>query len=156
MTSEELTTEATELAKGLGLEVTTEGLNHAQLTALVSDLKAKTRDAALDTGADAAEDAQRAAQDAEDKRIEKEAEAAEAEEKRLEGKATEAEKKRIAAQKVKDKIPHVVAPGKSITTRRGILGEGEPIEARDLDDLKKEGGGDRIRDFVKTGHIVKR
>lgn len=41
----DLAKEAQDLAKELGIEITTEGLNHASLVSLVSDLKAKKKDA---------------------------------------------------------------------------------------------------------------
>ena len=50
----ELSTQAANLAEELNLEIDTEGLNNAQLAALVSDLKAKADDASLDTQADTA------------------------------------------------------------------------------------------------------
>jgi hypothetical protein len=50
--NKELTAEAAELAAVLGIEVTTDGLNNKALSALVSDLKAKKKDAELQTQAD--------------------------------------------------------------------------------------------------------
>lgn len=44
--------QAEKLAAELGVEITTDGLNNEQLGDLVSDLKAKARDAELDTQAD--------------------------------------------------------------------------------------------------------
>lgn len=45
--------QAEELAADLGIEITTDGLSNEKLADLVSDLKAKARDAELDTQADA-------------------------------------------------------------------------------------------------------
>lgn len=50
--NKELAAEAAELAAELGIEVTTDGLNNKALNALVSDLKAKKKDAELQTQAD--------------------------------------------------------------------------------------------------------
>lgn len=44
--------QAEELAAELGVEITTDGLNNEKLANLVSDLKAKVRDAELDTQVD--------------------------------------------------------------------------------------------------------
>lgn len=53
--NKELAAEAVELAKELGIEITTDGLNNKELSALVSDLKAKKKDAELQTQADGQE-----------------------------------------------------------------------------------------------------
>ncbi|UGC98010.1 FKBP-type peptidyl-prolyl cis-trans isomerase [Oceanospirillum phage vB_OsaM_PD0307] len=50
--NKELTAEAAELAEELGIEITTDGMNNKALSALVSDLKAKKKDAELQTQAD--------------------------------------------------------------------------------------------------------
>ena len=50
--NQELAAEAVELAEELGIEVTADGLNNKALSALVSDLKAKKKDAELQTQAD--------------------------------------------------------------------------------------------------------
>ena len=50
--NQELAAEAVELAEELGIQVTTDGLNNKALSALVSDLKAKKKDAELQTQAD--------------------------------------------------------------------------------------------------------
>lgn len=57
--NKELAAEAVELAKELGIEVTTDGLNNKALSALVSDLKAKKKDAELETQADKADGEER-------------------------------------------------------------------------------------------------
>lgn len=49
--------QAEQLAAELDVEITTDGLNNEQLGDLVSDLKAKARDAELDTQADDAPEA---------------------------------------------------------------------------------------------------
>lgn len=50
--NKELTAEAVEMAEELGIEITTDGLNNKALSALVSDLKAKKKDAELQTQSD--------------------------------------------------------------------------------------------------------
>ncbi|MCP4444732.1 MAG: hypothetical protein GY811_05205 [Myxococcales bacterium] len=54
------------------------------------------------------------------------------------------------------KIPkYRIAPGKAITTKRGILGaDGEEIIAIEPDDLAA--GAAAIKAFVKSGHIIKK
>lgn len=61
-------------------------------------------------------------------------------------------KEAAPAQEEKDvkKPPFSVAPGKAITSRRGILSDGDEIKAEDL-----AGGKAAITAFVKSGHIVK-
>ena len=54
------------------------------------------------------------------------------------------------AAKKKKKPPFTIAAGKSITTKRGILADGDEIKAADL-----AGGSKAINDFVETGHIDK-
>ena len=96
----ELITQAEALAEELGLEIETEGLNNEKLAALVSDLKAKKKDA---------ENA--AAEDA------------------VAAKAAADEAKAEAAAKKPD---FYVMPGKAITSKRGILSDGQEIKADDL------------------------
>ena len=45
---------------------------------------------------------------------------------------------------------HTIAPGKSITTKRGILGPGVRIDAKDLPE-----GDKALKAFVKSGHVLK-
>lgn len=45
---------------------------------------------------------------------------------------------------------HTIAPGKAITSKRGILGPGERINIDDLPD-----GAKALRAFVKSGHVLK-
>ena len=106
-----LTKETVAVALLLGLTVETDGLNNAQLAALLSDLKAKQKDAETVTQADTAEAA----------------EAAEAAEIKF----------------------HVMA-GKAITSKRGILADGDEIKAEDL-----AGGTEALEAFVKSGHVGK-
>ena len=74
--------------------------------------------------------------------------------------ASEAVEAKAAAKKLKEenaakkkaakKPPYTVANGKSITTKRGIIAEGDEIKAADL-----AGGTKAITDFVESGHIDK-
>lgn len=64
--------------------------------------------------------------------------------------ATQAKKEKAAEAKAAKKPPYTIAEGKSITTKRGILADGDEIKAKDL-----SGGKDAIDKFIKTGHIVK-
>ena len=54
------------------------------------------------------------------------------------------------AEKVIKKPPFSVAKGAAITTKRGILSNGDEIKAEDL-----SGGQKAIDAFVKTKHIIK-
>ena len=52
-----------------------------------------------------------------------------------------------------DKVPaldYVVNAGKAITSKRGILADGDEIEAKDL-----AGGDDALQAFVVSGHVKK-
>lgn len=115
----ELIAEAVKLAGELNLEVTTDGLDNKGLGALVSDLKAKKKDAELKTQADEAAAA-----------------------------AAEAEAKAKAdAEAAPKRAPGVyVADGKAVTSKIGILTGGKLVEAKHfsggqttLDHLVKRG-----------------
>ncbi len=129
----EATAEA--LAKELGLdELNPESLNNKQLTDLVADLKAKKRDLELDTDADIDPD------------VDEEA-ALEAGQKAYDESLA---KTKAKFDKNLKRMPFEVAKGKALTSKRGILAEGDEIKAEDL-----AGGQEAIDAFVKTGHIVK-
>jgi len=51
---------------------------------------------------------------------------------------------------VKVATRYAVAPGRSLTTRRGILGPGASV-----DPARLNGGEETLRAFLKSGHIVK-
>tara|TARA_R100000750_G_scaffold49703_2_gene34589 strand:+ start:1384 stop:1761 length:378 start_codon:yes stop_codon:yes gene_type:complete len=116
--NKELAAEAAELAVELGIQVTTDGLNNKALSALVSDLKAKKKDAELQTQADGDQS------DDSDGDADEEAEAEEDE-----------------------RAPGVyVADGKAVTSKIGVLAEGRAVEAKHfaggqetLDNLVKRG-----------------
>ena len=113
--NKELITQIVVLSGQLGLELETKDLKNDELVELVSDLRAKKKDADTQTAADDAE----------------------------------AKAKADAEAKAK-KPPFSVAKGKSITSKRGILADGDEIKAKDL-----AGGQDAIDAFVQSGHIDK-
>ena len=100
--NKELAAEAAELAVELGIQVTTDGLNNRALSALVSDLKAKKRDAELQTQADG------------DQSDDSDGDAGEE-----------------AAAEEDERAPGVyVADGKAVTSKIGVLAEGRAVEAK--------------------------
>lgn len=108
-------------------DIVTDGLNHADLTSLLSDLKNKKADAESITQADnkpdgSTDETQGLNPGTGDSGDEEEAE----------------------------KLPeYTMAEGKALTTRRGICAEGDEIKAEYL-----PGGLEAIKAFVKSGHIV--
>ena len=106
----ELRGQAEKIAVDLGIEISTKGLTNNELVALVSDLKAKQKDAENP----AAEEAQAAAV-AEDTRA-----------------------------------PYSVAKGKAITSKRGILSEGDEVKASYF-----VGGKETLNALVDHGYVVK-
>lgn len=116
-----LAEEAEKLAEGLGIEVTTDGKNNEQLSDLVSDLRAKTKDAEHDTEAD-------------------------------QGKPAPAPAPAKKAAPKPKKPPYYVAPGKAITSRKGIL------SGDTADEVKAEylsGGKGALDAFIESGHVLK-
>lgn len=108
--NKELQTQAEALAEELEIVgIDTGGLNNEQLAELVSDLKAKKKDADTVTQADTPPKVEPAP---------------------------------------KPKARYTLAEGKALCTLRGILGEGEPITAKDV-----KGGQSVIDKFVRTGYI---
>lgn len=138
--NKELTIRAEELAKKLGFEVETEGLSNDKLAALVSDLKAKKKDADTETGADAAEEkALKAGNEAAEKA----------------GKAAYEKSKAKETEAVK-KPPFYVMPGKALTSKRGILATMRDAEIKDYAEIKAgdlSGGKDALEAFVTSGYI---
>lgn len=113
-----------EISEELGKDAPeTEGKNNGELANILSALKAEKKEADKDLTPDAA--AKDAAQAKEDAAAAKEEEAAK-------------------------KPPFSVAPGKAITSKRGILSDGAEIKADDL-----AGGKESLDAFVKSGHVVK-
>lgn len=57
----------------------------------------------------------------------------------------------LSALKAADKKPaFYVKEGKAVTSKRGILSDGDEIKASDL-----AGGKDALEAFVKSGHVAK-
>ncbi len=48
------------------------------------------------------------------------------------------------------KAPYVIAPGKAVTSKRGVLGEGDACEADNF-----AGGEDTLKNLVKNGFVIK-
>lgn len=103
--NKDLINEANNLADELGLAVQTDGLKNDGLVDLVSDLRAKKRDAELETQADEPE------------------------------------------QEPEQSGP-VVAEGRSVITKRGIIGSGQSIRASDL-----SGGAESLQKLIKNGAV---
>ena len=61
-----------------------------------------------------------------------------------------AKEEKAAEEKAAKKPPYTIADGKAITTKRGILAEGDEIKVKDL-----PGGKESLDAFIKTGHVVK-
>lgn len=122
----ELIKEAEELAGKLETPVETADLNNDQLVALVKDLRAKVTDAETQTQAD-------------NDQATKNAQAKKAA--RTSGK-----------QPKPKKPPFYVAPGKSLTSKKGIL------SGDTSDEVKAEylsGGKKALDAFVESGHVLK-
>ena len=118
-------------AKGVDVPVT-EGKNNADLIAILKELKTPTPPAPAKDDDDPDAEAAAAAK----------AEAAAA-----------AKAEADALDKVEAPVkrpPFYIKDGKAITTKRGILADGDEITAKDL-----AGGKDAINKFIKTGHIGK-
>ena len=112
-----------EISEELGKEApATEGKNNGELANILRGLKAEKKEADEDLTPDAAAKA-----------------AAKAKEEADEAKAKEGKKP-----------PFSVASGKAITSKRGILSDGDEIKADDL-----AGGKEALDAFVKSGHVAK-
>ncbi len=90
----------------MDLYVELDGLKNAELTELLSDIKAKWRDASMHTAAD-----------------------------------------EVGPAEPSEHL--VIAEGKSLTTKRGILGPGEEIKPQDL-----AGGEETLMDLYSKGYVV--
>lgn len=125
---QELATTAHTLAGSLNMEVETEGLDHAQLTDLVKDLRAKKKDAETVTQADEQQP-----------KTPEEPEAPE------EPKTPEEPTTPVAADE------YVVADGCSVTSLRGIIDAGQDVDASMFVHGEKT-----MRTFIKKGHFVRK
>lgn len=169
--NKDLSTEAHELALKLGMtDLVTDGLNNKKLSDLVSDLKAKARDAELDTQADELPDKVRMPDDApaesdddapapdtpealalaQEKSDELDKQYAE--EKLAKEKADAEAKAKLAREKAAAEIPpYRVAPGKATTSLKGILGPDAEVKAEYFAD-----GQDSIDRLVEKGYVIKK
>lgn len=123
--NKELAEQALALGAKLSVEVKTDGLNNAALTELVAGLRAKLPPEGGDEAAKAKAEAALAA-----------------------AKASEAEAAKVAAPPAEP--TYHVAPGKGLTSLRGILGANVPVSARDF-----SGGQEKLDELVAKGHVVK-
>lgn len=113
-----------EISEELGKDAPeTEGKNNGELASILSALKAEKKEADKDLTPDAAAKAG------------------------AEAKEEAATAKEEAAAK---KPPFYVKEGKAVTSKRGILSDGDEIKADDL-----AGGKEALDAFVKSGHVVK-
>ena len=101
----------------------TEGKNNGELANILSALKAEKKEADKDLTPDAAAKAS------------------------AEAKAKAEEE---AKAKADEKPPFFVMPGKCLTSKRGLLADGDEIKADDL-----AGGKEALDAFVKSGHVGK-
>ena len=128
-----LTKQAQELADVLKIKIPAMPTDNKSLAKLVSDLKAKKKDADTETVADNAPPAEH--------------EGGEVGAALMESETTD--DKPEATDDVLESNCHVITGGKSITTKRGILGPNQVITSEDL-----TGGEEALAAFVKSGHIV--
>jgi len=143
--NENLTKSILEIDENFDLE----GKNNADMIAILKELRLKQSILALDENADLeGKDLDALTAMLEELKPEPGNPASEAAEAKAE--ATAKKKSDKAAAKKKKKPPFTIAAGKSITTKRGILADGDEIKAADL-----AGGSKSINDFVESGHIDK-
>lgn len=136
-------TELINRVKELSPEAQTDGLDIAGLkTVLESVDTEENRKAAVERKEAANNEATTADKEKADK-----AAAVEAEKKAAKKKV--ADKEKAVAKKAKN-FPYSVKVGKSVTSKKGVIGEGEEIKAEYL------GGGQNALDaLVKSGHVAK-
>lgn len=126
--NKELTKQAQSLAVELGITLENLPTKNASLAALVSDLKAKKKDADNVTAADGTDEGLTGCMDSD----------------------TGDGKDPVDAPPVIPEATNpVIAEGKAITTSRGILGPGDSVSSKDL-----SGGTEAFDHFVKAGYIL--
>ncbi|MBT56170.1 MAG: hypothetical protein CMF72_22565 [Mameliella sp.] len=144
--NKELAAEAAELAVELGIQVTTDGLNNKALSALVSDLKAKKKDAELQTQADGDQSDDSDGDADGDQSDDSDGDADGDQSDDSDGDADEE-----AEAEEDERAPGVyVADGKAVTSKIGVLAEGRAVEAKHF-----AGGQETLDNLVKRGHCVK-
>jgi hypothetical protein len=155
-TNRELAEEAKSLAKTLSMEVDTTGLGNAKLTELVESLRAKTGEATkaesggTQEGATSAGDgstAPAATAPAASKPA-----TPEATRPPIDGASDGSQGGPPPAAKARPKArwPFTIAPGKSVTSKRGIRGPGDEVRATDF-----RGGEERLAQLVAAGVVIK-
>lgn len=118
--NQELLDQIAELSEKLDKKVETEGLNNNELNKLAKELRAELKE--FDNGADEAA----------------------------------AKKAEVQAQKEEDakNAPELsglrVAPGRSVTSKKGIMDENQPVSANIF-----EGGEETVKKLLKAGILVK-
>jgi hypothetical protein len=143
MTNKELTEQAASLAVELGIEVETKGLNNAALADLVADLQKRLGRSPVAAASEASV-ADRQAPPTPEKPARPPVDGARS--------ASEAggppEPPKAPAPKVRH--PYQVAPGKALTTMRGVLGPGDEMRPTDC-----SGGVEQLDHLVAKGYLLK-
>ena len=127
--------QANELAKELGIPIVTKGMSNIKLGELVSDLLAKKTDANTITQADAPAPPPPPA---------------EADDADAQAKVDADAQAKVDADAQVEIFPYCIAPGKAITSRKGVLSDGDEIKAEYV-----AGGEDTLADLVKKGFVIK-
>jgi hypothetical protein len=169
-TNRELRERADELAAELGIDISTDRMNHAALTELVARLEAQREAKATDAPVTpTATGAVRAAPAADERAVpvakprptvERKA-AKSAPTLTVDGAADAAEggppKPKPPPAEARQRYPYTVAPGKTIQCPRGDIRAGREIRARDLvSDTKDLAKGEKaLAEFVARGVVVK-
>ena len=151
--NKELAAEAAELAAELGIEVTTDGLNNKALNALVSDLKAKKKDAELQTQADGdqSDESEGDADGDQSDESEGDADGDQSDESEGDADGDQSDESEGDADEEDGRAPGVyVADGKAVTSKIGVLAEGRAVEAKHF-----AGGQKTLDNLIKRGHCVK-
>lgn len=140
-TKRELAAEALALGAELGVEVDVERKNHAQLTELVEGLRARVGSEPAEVEGVPPVDLEPVSEPAPEADPEPAPVAA-------------TEEPPAPASPAPKETPgepvHKVAPGKALTSLRGILGPGTVVFARDF-----AGGEPNLEELVTKGHVVK-
>jgi len=143
--NEKLTASIKEIDENFDLE----GKSNAEMVAILKELRLKQSILALDENADLeGKDVEALTAMLEELKPEPGNPAQEAAD--AKSKAKEERKEQAAEEQAAKKPPFTIAKGKSITTKRGILADGDEIKVKDL-----PGGKEAIDSFVKSGHIDK-
>jgi hypothetical protein len=139
--NKELADQAEALAKDLGIEVKTEGLGNQALKALVDDLTAK---------ADSVTNPQGAAPDGAPPRHEPESKI-----QTMDGATGNSlgGPPPPTVEAPPEKFPYQVAPGKSLTCLRGVLGPGHEVRP-EFFSAQAEVGKATLKDLLEKGYVI--